>query len=124
MNQNTVPEYLNIFNQITAQFFDFQDVSEFAKKDYVLEYGAQDRISVDTKDEQKIEKFIQGFFLTCVSQMKIYQENSELLVVPCIFRYLDSTINNKSSSTTQIVEIKINSTRVPILFKLYFTPRK
>lgn len=122
MNQNTVPEYLNIFNQITAQFFDLQKVAEFAKKDYVLETGGQDRISVSTVNEREIKSFIESFFLTCVSRMKLTKKDDTTLIIPCFFRFLDTTMNNKSSKTTLPVEIKIHSTRVPALFKLYFTP--
>lgn len=118
MDKNTVPEYLNIFHQITAQFFDFQKVAEFEKKDYVLETGGQDRISVTTVDEKEIENFIQSFFITCVTRMKLRQEN-DTLIIPCFFRFLDTTMNNKSSKTTLPVEIKIRSTRVPTLLKLY-----
>jgi hypothetical protein len=118
MDKNTVPEYLNIFNQITAQFFDLQNVAEFAKKDYILETGGQDRISVSTEDEKEIESFIQSFFFTCVTRMKLRTEKGTL-IVPCFFRFLDTTMNNRSSSTTLPVEIQINSIRSPTLLKLY-----
>lgn len=123
MDEKTIQENQKIFEQIVQQFFTIKQVADFEKKHYVLEYGAQDRISIDTSDSKEIQRFIEGFFRTCVSQMKLHKENSTTLIVPCIFRYLDNTINNKSSSTTKHVEITIVSTIVPRLFKLYFTPK-
>ena len=123
MNANTQSEQLYIFKQIVLQFFEMQQVGDFEKKHYILEYGGQDRISVVSEDEKQVEKFIEGFFRTCVSQMKLMKKDDNTLIVPCIFRFLDSTINDKSSSTTKPVEIEIKSIKVPILHRLYFIAR-
>jgi hypothetical protein len=123
MDANTQSEQLSIFQQIVSQFFEMQKVGDFEKQHYILEYGGQDRISVVSEDEKQVEKFIEGFFRTCVSQMKLMKKDDNTLIVPCIFRFLDSTINDKSSSTTKPVEIEIKSIKVPILHRLYFIAR-
>jgi hypothetical protein len=123
MDANTQSEQLSIFQQIVSQFFEMQKVGDFEKKHYILEYGGQDRISVVSEDEKQVEKFIEGFFRTCVSQMKLMKKDDNTLIVPCIFRFLDSTINEKNSSTTKPVEIEIKSIKVPILHRLYFIAR-
>jgi len=123
MSENETIEYQNIFQQIVAQFFQMKQINDCEESYYMLEYGAQDRISVTTTDATEINDFIKGFFNTCVSKMRIIKENENTLIIPCIFRFLDCDINNKSSSTTQEVKITINSTIVPKLFQLYFIPR-
>ena len=122
MLDNTISENKNIFNQIVAQFFVLQNVNDFEKSHYVLEYSGQDRISVTCENEQEINRFIEGFFCTCVTQMKLFVKD-DTLIVPCIFRFLDSTINSKSSTTSKPVEITIQSPKANSLYQKYFIPR-
>lgn len=115
-------ESINIFQQIFEEFCRVNNIENHEKEHYILECSGKHELpfsAIADKAIKKIDSYIQCFFFTQVTLNNLHLENSETLVIPCHFSFIDDRIVQKKPSITGTVEIKIKTDKANSLYKKY-----